>query len=83
MARDQAAYMRRWRQNSPEGRERQRAEHRARCRAQVKLASLHQEEFDRLLNAEREVEGLPPVHTVKLGRPPAENRGSTDGSLRS
>lgn len=61
--------MRRWREQ-PDKRQADAARNRATFHALWRLADLHREEFERLQDAERLVEGLPPIHTVKRGRPP-------------
>lgn len=66
---ERADYQRKWRKASPEYANSQAAS-RARGRALVRLRALYPNVFEKLLNEERAVEGLAPVYSVPLGRPP-------------
>lgn len=73
---DSAAYMRRWRQQNPEGYAYNKAANNALRRAQTRLAERYPDELDELLNEERQKVGLPPVGVLST-TPRRPHRKST------
>lgn len=79
MSGNSAAYMREYRARHPEYREKHRVGVRARKRALERLADLHPDEFNDLLDEERINRGLEALGMSKMGRPAGKPVHSSDG----
>lgn len=64
-----AAYMRQYREQNPDARDRQMRGQRAFRRALTTLRSRHLSEFTEILNGERAAVGLPPAGVLRPGPP--------------
>ena len=69
-----AEYARKYRAEHPDAYERIKAMNRAQRRTHHRLVALHRDDYERILNEERAKEGLPPLGSLKVGRPAKRKR---------